>query len=306
MATLDDPLKHPNWISFLHGFPSGPVYKNRLESFMEYFNVHCEGETMSESARHYLEVHREMLNDKNEIMYKSSTLQSWFSMLKKFFEVTGRGNLDALEPLIQSHLKKWRKQDTKTKAFAFDEEDLRRFYEMENTPDTIVRKFYSVIAKSFAGRGVECVDLQFENLKNIKIEGKDYFIVEYQRAKQSDATEITKISGSIISGDQELEIVNTYNNIAGNEKHGRIFRKIIVDSTGNMRLHKQPIGRNVLAKYGVDIAKWLCLDNPERYTGHCWRSTSITMLVNKGFTKEQIKRVTGAHFKQIISTHTFL
>jgi hypothetical protein len=73
-----------------------------------------------------------------------------------------------------------------------------------------------------------------------------------------------------------------------------------------MQLHKQPIGKNVPAKYGVDIAKLLCLENPERYTGHCWRSTSITMLVNKGFTKEQIKRHTGDHLIQIISSHTLL
>jgi hypothetical protein len=127
-----------------------------------------------------------MTNDNGEMMYKSSTLQGWCSMLKKFFEVTGRGNLEQLEPLIQIQLKNGENKIQK-KTFSIDEEDLRRFYDMDDTPEIIARNFYSVIANSFAGRGVECVDLLFENLKTIKIENKDYFIVEFQRAKQSDA-----------------------------------------------------------------------------------------------------------------------
>jgi len=46
-------------------------------------------------------------------------------MLDKFFAFSGKGDLDAQEPLIEDNLKKWEKASaTVTKAKQFEDEDL--------------------------------------------------------------------------------------------------------------------------------------------------------------------------------------
>ena len=44
---------------------------------------------------------------------------------------------------------------------------------------------------------------------------------------------------------------------------------------------------------GKKIAELLGLKNPQRYTGQCWRGTAATVLADAGFSKPQIKAVTG-------------
>lgn len=42
-----------------------------------------------------------------------------------------------------------------------------------------------------------------------------------------------------------------------------------------------------------EVAKYLNLQNPEQYTGHCYRRTSATMLVNAGGDITSLKRHGG-------------
>lgn len=53
------------------------------------------------------------------------------------------------------------------------------------------------------------------------------------------------------------------------------------------------IGKNVLSNFGKRVALFLHLKEPERYTGHCWRRTGITLAANAGLTIPQLKVLSG-------------
>lgn len=55
----------------------------------------------------------------------------------------------------------------------------------------------------------------------------------------------------------------------------------------------QPIGINKLRKNGQLIAEYLKLENPNTYTGHCFRRTSASVLVDAGADITALKRHGG-------------
>lgn len=54
-----------------------------------------------------------------------------------------------------------------------------------------------------------------------------------------------------------------------------------------------PVGLNTMGKAPSLIAKYLCKPNPECFTGHCFRRSSVTELANKGSDLVTIKRHGG-------------
>lgn len=61
----------------------------------------------------------------------------------------------------------------------------------------------------------------------------------------------------------------------------------------NGKCTKQPVGINKFGTMAKDIAKFLQLPNPELYTGHCFRRSSATILVNAGADLLTLKRHGG-------------
>ena len=55
----------------------------------------------------------------------------------------------------------------------------------------------------------------------------------------------------------------------------------------------QPMGKDMLASIGKEVAKELGLENPNTYTGHCFRRSSATEAANKGATSVDLKRHFG-------------
>lgn len=62
---------------------------------------------------------------------------------------------------------------------------------------------------------------------------------------------------------------------------------------------RQVIGRNKFAAMPKEIALFLKLDNPEQYTGHCFRRTSATLLADSGANLTTIKRHGGWRSDQV-------
>jgi len=59
---------------------------------------------------------------------------------------------------------------------------------------------------------------------------------------------------------------------------------------GKLIATKQKVGKNTIDEYGKDIAKYLQLPEPEKYTGHFIRRTVTTLA---GLTVQQIKYLSG-------------
>ena len=56
------------------------------------------------------------------------------------------------------------------------------------------------------------------------------------------------------------------------------------------RWHGQPYGKEWFYHYPKAIAKWLGLDNPDSYTGHCIPRTGATLYSDQGATPMQLKQ----------------
>ena len=78
------------------------------------------------------------------------------------------------------------------------------------------------------------------------------------------------------------------------EKNEQLWKYLKYDMRTKQMVALGNIG--VLKNFGKKIATLLKLEDPDAYTGQCWRGTSCTILANNGFAKDQIKRVSG-HIK---------
>ncbi|XP_051153688.1 uncharacterized protein LOC127276972 [Leptopilina boulardi] len=54
---------------------------------------------------------------------------------------------------------------------------------------------------------------------------------------------------------------------------------------------RHPIGRHKIGEVPEKIASYLSLPNPKRYTGHCFRRTSATLLSDSGANMQMIKQL---------------
>ncbi len=54
--------------------------------------------------------------------------------------------------------------------------------------------------------------------------------------------------------------------------------------------HKQTHGKNMTAKFGVDVTSYLNVPKPESYTGHCFRRTPAKRAAERGANLVQLKR----------------
>lgn len=61
----------------------------------------------------------------------------------------------------------------------------------------------------------------------------------------------------------------------------------------NGKYFQQPIGINTIGGMPKEIAKFLNLPDPEKYTGHAFRRTSATLLVDSGADITELKRHGG-------------
>ena len=59
------------------------------------------------------------------------------------------------------------------------------------------------------------------------------------------------------------------------------------------RFVRANVGKNTLAAVGIEIAKELCLRNPETYTGHCWRRSAGTNASNSGINVTTLMSIMG-------------
>lgn len=61
----------------------------------------------------------------------------------------------------------------------------------------------------------------------------------------------------------------------------------------NGRCTKQNVEMNKIGNMGKQIASYLELPNPELYTGHCFRRSSATLLIDAGADTMALKRQGG-------------
>lgn len=90
--------------------------------------------------------------------------------------------------------------------------------------------------------------------------------------------------------------------IIGNLFYNKVQNYILLRPTDNFsdrffikyqdgKCFRQPIGRHKIGEVPEKIASYLMLPNPERFTGHCFRRTSATLLSDSGANMQAIKQL---------------
>ncbi len=131
---------------------------------------------------------------------------------------------------------------------------------------------------SGACRSDELVKMKMEHV-NV-LEGK--IAIEIPHTK-------TYTSRSFIISDPDwVAIFHKYLTLRKNLKNDRLFVQ-----WRNGKLHNQAIGYHSISKFPHKIAAFLKLPKIETFTGHAFRRTSATLLVDNGADLLQLKRLGG-------------
>lgn len=93
-----------------------------------------------------------------------------------------------------------------------------------------------------------------------------------------------------------LQIVRKYMSLRpAKTTHTRFFLNYV-----KQKCTVQPVGVHKIASVPSIVAKFLNLEKPELYTGHCFRRTSATVLANSGASMEGLKRHGGWRSSSVV------
>lgn len=282
-----------SWKEFLAGMPSGKEYGKTLEAFLFHMERRPGPRAVDiavELADYYVHL-RGLKKPNGENHFAPTSLRSKYSVFKAFWMMTGRGDLDAACPIIEKKLKQWESGYKPTRAKTFVVDDLARYVkEAPNNAEHLGKKVYVFVARSFAARGIECIELQFDDIEYVA--EKKWFVVWYERRKQRGISTESD-SHALITGALEVGLIQVYiNSWKPIDRDGRFFRKL-KDTPEGLCGTSYVIGKNILSAYGKFIATWLDLPGANLYTGHWPRRTTTSHLAEAGRTIPQIKCVTG-------------
>lgn len=72
------------------------------------------------------------------------------------------------------------------------------------------------------------------------------------------------------------------------------------------KCNRQVIGRNKIGQIPKIIAEYLELADPQRYTGHCFRRTSATLISNSGASITMLKQLGGWKSASIAEGNSYI
>ncbi|KAJ1404628.1 hypothetical protein B484DRAFT_469951 [Ochromonadaceae sp. CCMP2298] len=229
---------------------------NMINNMVLYFEQSYNNKTVdnSASADGLLEIKKKA----------STTLRGVFSILKKMWQYTARGNLTIQAPLVTDLLKAWDKEHRTKQSATFSKENIEDLLKMPDCPKTLLQKTYTVISLALSGRGKESYNVLTEDVTRVQ--------------------------------DEEglLDAV---------QKKTKFFRRINKPTAqGKLKMSwsAQNIGVASLAAIAREVAQKLGLENWMQFSDHAWRRTAITFGVNAGMTLPQIKSMSGHHSDTVV------
>jgi hypothetical protein len=161
----------------------------------------------------------------------------------------------------------------------------------------LVQKAFCVNSKALAGRNCEAHPLNEEDISETKDPKNDkkVYLVDFDRQKRRSAEEINRYSGAYVTGDLEVGVLDRYFGTRSIEQPSlSLWRYLLRNKkTGKISMTNNNIGVNQTKQFGKDIATQLGLPNPERYTGHWARTSTINCGIENGGTVEQLMALTG-------------
>lgn len=202
------------------------------------------------------------------LSFKPSTLWSTYSMLRTTLSV--KNDIDISKyPKLRALLKRKADGFKSKKSKILSATDMNNF--LENAPDKkyLMMKTALIFGISGACRCHELKDLTINDIKDIE----NSLLVEIHNTK-------IKFSRSFHISGFFYDICKKYINLRPSEMD-HINSRFFVNYQ-NGKCTKQFVGINKFSKFPMQIAQYLNLPDPKEYTGHCFRRSSATLLVDAG------------------------
>lgn len=251
--------------------------RSKYEKQYEVFSKWCESKETNKISENILLAY---FAEKAKVM-KSSTLWSMYSMLRATISAKYDINISEYKKLL-AFLKRQAvgQKPIKSKTLNFDE--VKTF--LEEAPDKIylLKKVILIVGIAGACRRDELVKMVVDDIED----KESILIVNIPDSKTYNSRTFTVTNNATLD---YLSIYRKYISLRPkNCTNRRLFLKY-----SNGTCHNQVVGMNSIAKVPKDIAQYLGLPEPCKYTGHCFRRTSATLLVNGGGNITQLKKHGG-------------
>ena len=252
--------------------------------------IHKRGVSVAPTEDDYVRFFYYLRHAKN---YVVSSLWSWYSRLNNGHQRRFGTRLQQW-PRITNMLKGYASGYQRKSASIFTREQMEQALQVENfSPNWILWK--AVVSVAFLG-GLRGIELRSVTFGNVNIDNQGVW-VDYAQAKRKGEE---KMNGFLIPfnrGEPHLCFATRVTNYRDKllesfpdiQPQDAFFRRALK----NKFSQKEVIGRTAFGKIGKKIAAELHLNNPEGYTGHCFRRSAATEAANNGATTTDLKTGMG-------------
>lgn len=172
------------------------------------------------------------------------------------------------------------KGETVKKACPFDDEDINRFLVQADNSNRylLVRKAIAIMAICGGNRMDE---LRRMKLSDVHPVSKGYNVTFHHSKERAQIRPHTFLipyrEANNNNGPCYGSILKTYLETVNDDLQEKVSDDILFyrgtkpSPTKSSQFVQSPVGKNTIADTGKEIASWLGLSDPGRYTGHCFR-----------------------------------
>jgi len=218
--------------------------------------------------------------EKAKVM-KSSTLWSIYSMLRSTISVKNDTDITQYKKLV-AFLKRQAvgQKPVKSKILNFD--NVKTF--LTEAPDNtyLLKKVILILGIAGACRRDELVKMTVDDIED----KQSILIVTIPDSKTYTSRTFT------VTNTATIDYLSIYRKYVSLRPINCTIRRLFLHYWHGI-CHNRVVGMNYIAKVPKDIAQYLGLSEPCKYTGHCFRRTSATLLVNGGGDITQLKKHGG-------------
>ncbi|KAL1514369.1 hypothetical protein ABEB36_003637 [Hypothenemus hampei] len=248
--------------------------KSKYEKEYDKFSTWCESKNVTRITENIVLAYFEIMGQRK----KASTLWSSYSMLRTCLSINK--NVDISKYLkLQAYLKRKSENYEPKKSYVLECEHITPFISDADDITFLAMKVILIIGYCGALRRDELTKMALNDV-DLK---PDMVIVTVPKTK----TNISRVF--MITEETWITLIRKYIELRPSyTSHQRFF---LTYRRG--KCIPSPIGINKIGEVPKNIAKFLKLPNPEKYTGHCFRRSSASNLANKGGDLLTIKKFAG-------------
>ena len=158
---VDIGQNHPDWIAWKKSSAYGEVYNKRIEHFLSWQSHIIDDSDLLTRLKSYFYYFHDLKDDDGAAHFAPTVFRGWFSQFAKFWLMSGKGKLKELAPMLYDSFTTWETNYVERHAHEFTKVQLLSYHALPDTPQTISRKGYQVIASSFGARSGECFKTMF-------------------------------------------------------------------------------------------------------------------------------------------------